>query len=133
MKSLILKVFLWTAMTAGLAAGMWVSYRTVTNIAPCPDIVMGIPACYVVLLAYLSMMIVTYLKRSRISNLLFGLGWLVVFGFAVLGSAAEFMQGHVCPRLGENIPLCYASLFLSIVIIASHLLLKRQVTYVVVD
>jgi hypothetical protein len=62
----------------------------------------------------------------KLSLSLLTLGWLPIFFIALFASLSEYQQGHIYPLSSSGLPLCYASLLLSISIAAIALLkLKR--------
>lgn len=108
-KLYLIALFLLTGR--GLYAALSVSYNTLSNTAPCPDIV-GFPICYIVTIAYFAMVLGLLLNKAVHSTKLFLSGWFVVFAIAVIGSAFEITTGNVCPVSEHNTPLCYLSLLL---------------------
>ena len=96
----------------GLYGAISVSWQTFTQVSLCPAVA-GIRVCYVVLICYLLMALAQLLRGSGMQNVLFYSAWVVVFGFALLGSTLEFYNGNTCPKSSSGFAMCYASLMLS--------------------
>ena len=104
----------------GLFGVIPVSIDTLTNTKACP-MVLVVPACYVVTAGYFLMLLSCILSR----NVLFYTGWLPVFLLAASGSVSELLGHAVCPRNSANIPLCYFSLILALMIAISFIGWKK--------
>lgn len=86
----------------------------------CPQIG-DIPACVVVLAAYGLIAISTLLEAGpRTAS--FALGWVLLFGLAVIGTTLEIMGNDACPRTGFGIPTCFISLFMVLVLAGAFIL-----------
>jgi len=105
----VITAILLMSLSAGLYGGISVSYLTVTGIAPCPSVI-NIPACYLVSIGYLLMLMAALFDRKKYSKWLFVVGWTPVILLAVIGSTLELSQGGICPRSEMGTPLCYISL-----------------------
>jgi len=105
----VITAILLMSLSAGLYGGISVSYLTVTGIAPCPSVI-NIPACYLVSIGYLLMLMAALFDRKTYSKWLFIVGWTPVILLAVIGSTLELSQGGICPRSEMGTPLCYISL-----------------------
>ena len=95
----------------GLLGVVPVSIDTWTETKLCPTVGI-VPACYVVLTGYFLMLLAIILQKKE----LFLTGWLPVFLLAAAGSISELLGREVCPRNAANIPLCYFSLVLALLI-----------------
>ena len=80
----------------------------------CPKI-LGIPACYLVLLAFILVIISNFFKIF-LNNLIFYLGWLIGFILALWFSFNQIVRIDNCPLFFE-IPMCYLSLILFVIIL----------------
>jgi len=100
-----------------------VSYATWQSVNPCPN-VGPLPACYLVTLGYLFILISSFTKQK----VLFYTGWLPVFALASFGSGLEFFKSNICPKTGSGIPMCYLSLALALICLAlfTSFSLKRK-------
>ena len=114
----ITNIALYLLVAAGLFGALSVSYSTLTDIAPCPAI-FRIPVCYVVAMGYAAMALYLGLRltNNKWPGLLFMSGWIVVFSIAAFATLLEITVANTCPTSGLGIPLCYASLVLSMVIL----------------
>jgi len=74
----------------------------------CPKI-FTIPACYLVLSAFILIFISNFFKKN-ISNILFWVGNIFEFALAVYFSVNNILALSYCP-LFINIPLCFVSFF----------------------
>ncbi len=117
------KILLWGLLAFGLYGALKVSYSTWTGDSPCPTVA-GVYICYVVLTGYLMMVVTQFLTSFK--AVIFYLGWIIVFGIALLGTSLEISQGNTCPKSSSGLPLCYVSLLFSAVIGISFWGLMRQ-------
>jgi len=125
MNSKIAQIILWALLLLGFLGAAKISYENFTG-STCPHIGF-IPVCYVVLLAYGSMILSQIIPHLGCKHYLFCAGWGTAFLVALVGSVAEIMAGGgVCPTSGGggirggstgSVPLCYASLAMLIVIL----------------
>lgn len=104
----------------GFAGVVPVSIDTFNSTNSCP-MIGHIPACYVVMVGYFLMLLSCFSKRS----ILFILGWLPVFLLAVTGVVSELLGHEVCPRNSADIPMCYFSLTLVVLIAITFLGWKK--------
>jgi hypothetical protein len=113
-----------TVLLPLLGIGFWgalsVSYTNLTGAQNCPHLA-GIAICYVVAIAYGSMLVSLLLKRSAHHYTIFSVAWGITFLIALSGSGLELSQGGVCPITSFQLPLCYVSLALCLAIMASYL------------
>ena len=107
-------VFLYLTMFLSIFA-LWgvvpISYAVYLNDSTCP-MLGALPACYLVTISYLFILISSVIKKP----LIFLVGWLPIFLLAITGSAFELFGKDVCPKTTGNIPMCYLSLVFSIII-----------------
>ncbi len=118
-------VILWILVAIGFYGAASVSYANATG-HPCPAVA-AVPICYLVLFAYGAMASALLVRRGRIMQFLFCIGWGTAFLIALVGSVAElFAGGGVCPVAGggsmrgtvsTSIPMCFLSLALLAVIL----------------
>lgn len=109
------------ALMGLVAFGLWnagrLSYSHYQSGEACP-ILASVPACYIAFVGYLMMALAlagTTVKPGLNLTWMFWSGLLAAGGLALVGSGLEVIKGDVCPRAG-NIPMCYISLAMSIVI-----------------
>ena len=69
----------------------------------------GLPACYLVLAAFLLVLLAMFLKNVSYNRLLYGIGTGAGFLIAVWFSANQILDIKQCPRW-FGVPLCYVSL-----------------------
>lgn len=110
-----LKFILWGLLGVGLYGALSVSYTTITGTSPCPSIV-GVPACFVVLLGYSMMLVATIINRQKNVRWLFVAGWLPVFLLAFVGTLFEIGNGNTCPKSSTGLALCYVSLSFAVAV-----------------
>jgi len=122
-------VLLWALILFGFLGAIKVSYENFTG-NHCPYIAF-VPICYVVLVAYGLMVIAMLVSSARGKHFVFCIGWGTAFLIALVGSIAEFTGGGgVCPTTGGgvrgassgSIPLCYASLAMTVIILILFLM-----------
>lgn len=99
----------------GLLGATRLSYVTITGGVPCPSI-MGFPACYIIFLAYASMLLAILQKKRSWSRPVFASGLAVAISFALPASLMEVFREGTCPSSASGIPLCYLSLALCVLI-----------------
>lgn len=85
----------------------------------CP-ILAGVPACYVVTVAY-SLIAVGTLATFNMARWLYLAGITPIVGLASAGSALEWFGVPTCPRSPSGLPLCYASLILGLILLGAIL------------
>jgi hypothetical protein len=107
----------------GFWGGLSVSYANLTGAQACPHLA-GIAICYVVAIAYGSMLASLLLRRSVLHYTMFSAAWGITFLIALFGSGLELSQGSVCPVTSFQLPLCYISLALCLAIMASYLVAR---------
>jgi len=88
----------------------------------CPDF-FGIPACYLVLLAFLLVFLSTRMEKG--AAIIFVPGGVIGFVLGMFFSIKEMFTVGTCPRL-FNIALCYLSLIVFAVMIILFLLYNRK-------
>ena len=96
--------------------------------AGCPNLFGVVPACYVVLAAYLFMVVgmVLHLPFARpYRGRLFLVGLAVAATLAVLGSSLELLRGGVCPQAWGFMPTCYLALGAAVLLFIAHVVRRR--------
>lgn len=90
-----------------------VSYNTFLNKNPCPIFFNILPACYIVTIGYLLVVIGLLIKSTK----MFFVGWSPIFLLAISGSTMEVLGNNVCPQNSVGTPLCFYSLLVSSLIL----------------
>lgn len=105
-------VILWILLVIGLYGAATVSYANTTG-HPCPAMA-AVPICYLVLFAYGAMVSALLIRRGRIMQFLFCIGWGTAFLIALVGSLAELFAGggRLRGAASTSIPMCFLSLAL---------------------
>jgi len=119
-----IKALLIGLLIVGLYGAASVSYTTITGVAPCPAVGF-VPACFVVFVGYLLMLVVTIVMAQRRSHWLFLVGWVSVFLLAFIGSLFEMANGATCPKSNTGLALCYVSLNFAVVVVALYAFLIK--------
>jgi hypothetical protein len=88
----------------GIIGSVLLAYREITYGNYCPEF-MGIPSCYLVLLAYF-MVLVSVLAFRK---LLYSVGTFLGLTIAIWFTIQNYSGNILCPTF-RGIPLCYASL-----------------------
>ncbi len=91
----------------------------------CPNI--GVPACYLVAVAYLLILVSCINHGKKLYRKLFYTGLAVVMGLAIGGSAMQVTGMGQCPQTGTGFPMCYVSLMMSVTI-AVAFIIKRKIS-----
>lgn len=69
-----------------------------------------IPACIIVFLGYLLVLLAGIFLSKKFSKPAFFLGWTPVFLLALIGVSLEIVKGQTCPPGAFGIPQCFFSL-----------------------
>jgi len=107
---------------AGIAFSAYLIVRNLIQPGYCPDF-FGIPACYLVLLAFLLVFLSTRMEKG--GAIIFVPGGVIGFVLGMFFSIKEMFTVGTCPRL-FNIALCYVSLIVFAVMIILFLLYNRK-------
>ncbi len=121
-------MFLWLLflLSVGLYGAVSVSYETWSGQALCP-LTFGIRACYIVTLGYAGMLFFSLFEwRYHKASLGFAGAWLPIFLFALVGSVLEWQNGSTCPKSEGQIPLCYYSLTLAVMVGLLFFMIQRR-------
>lgn len=100
--------------TLGLFFAVYLVVSEMVQPGFCPEF-LQIPACYIVLVAFLLVSISCLVRKRLFNMVLFDMGATVGLGLAIWFSINQYLGLKECPKLLE-IPMCYASLivFLSL-------------------
>ena len=118
-----LRVVIGLLALTGLAGVLPISLAELTTGSACPHLG-PVPACYLVSVAYATMLI-TVLDRRFWRVWHFFAGWAAVFMLAATGTALEILDDGTCPRTASETPICFLSLGLSVALavpVTVHLL-----------
>lgn len=111
---LLIRLALLSIAAFGTFAGMRLSVSHLKHGEICP--VLGpVPACFIVLLGYLCVLIVAIIPQKMWSKQIFYLGWSPVFLLATYGVIFEIIQGQICPPGPASIPQCFFSLAMAVI------------------
>lgn len=116
---------LWALIGFGFFGGLNVSYVNFTGEQACPNVA-GLAICYVVTLAYGVMLVSLFIKKATFHSGLFLPAWGITFFIALYGSSLELIQGDVCPKASNLIPLCFVSLAMCLVIVTLYIIRRRK-------
>ncbi len=98
-----------------IAISCYLVYMNLVTGDFCPKL-FSLPACYLVLIAYILVLISTYIKKHSIQKTYFYLGSVSILLMAIWFTYSQLSGVQDCPVL-LGIPLCYASLIMAIVLI----------------
>ena len=90
----------------------------------CPSFV-GIPACYVVAIAYLLVFMSTLTNKKPLYRRLFIAGAGIVVGLAAIGSFTQVMGIAACPKTSTGFPMCYISLSIGVLLIGLFVMREK--------
>lgn len=122
MRSLLAKAVLLLLIGIGFWGSLSVSYANFTGEQACPDLA-GLAICYVVAIAYGSMLASLFLRHGLHFTIFLG-AWGITFLIAMLGSGLELVHGGQCPVSALQLPLCYVSLALCLAIMGIYLVAR---------
>ena len=90
----------------------------------CPSVA-GIPACYVVAVAYLLVFMSTLTNKKPLYRRLFIAGAGIVVGLAAIGSFTQVMGIAACPKTSAGFPMCYISLSIGVLLIGLFVMREK--------
>ncbi len=118
-----------TALLLLIGIGFWgglsVSYANLTGEQACPHLT-GLAICYIVAIAYGSMLASLFLRQPALHYAMFLAAWGITVLIALLGSGLELSQGGVCPTTSFLLPLCYVSLAMCLAIMGIYLVARPR-------
>jgi hypothetical protein len=92
----------------------------------CPNI--GIPACYLVAIAYFVILVSCIDHSRKLCKGLFYTGVGIVMWLAIGGSVMQVTGVGECPKTGSGFPMCYVSLMMSLSIAIAYFFKNRKST-----
>jgi len=107
------QIFLLLLSGLGTFAGLRLSVEHLQHGEVCPTLGL-IPACIIVLLGYLSVLIAAVGFKKSWAGKLFYIGWTPVFLLALSGVVLELTRGHICPPGAAGIPQCFYSFAMAV-------------------
>lgn len=118
--------FLWWLIFALLVIGIFgtsdLVYREFTQQNVCPSL-FGIPACYVIIVCFIVPFIAHLFGSFKVLYFLFtGLA----LGIAIYASIMQILGYLECPKMGSNIPMCFISFGMFLVLVLSKLFILRR-------
>jgi len=121
MKNMLKKINTFFSLL-GIAFSAFLIVRNLIQQGYCPDF-FGIPACYLVMLAFLLVFLSTRMKKG--ASIIFVPGGIIGFVLGMFFSIKEMFNVGTCPSLFD-IALCYVSLIVFSVMIILFLLYSRK-------
>jgi len=111
----------------GSLAGLRLTLEHLQHGEVCP--MLGpVPACIIVFLGYLAILIATIMIKKPSSKPIFYLGWTPVFLLALMGVILELTQGQICPPGFAGIPQCFFSLAIALICLGMFIIIKKSKT-----
>lgn len=111
----------------GTFAGAKLSLEHLPHGGVCP--MLGpVPACIIVFLGYLLILLSAIFLSKRISKPLFYIGWTPVFLLALIGVTLELTKGQTCPAGAFGIPQCFFSLAMVLICLGLFKLSRKALT-----
>ena len=117
-------MFIRIALIAMVLFGLWgagqLSYKQYQSGKACPILGDTVPACYIAFGGYILIaagVALSLLMPGAIGGYLFWAGTAIAGGLAAFATVLELVKGGVCPDGPYDIPMCYISLAMSIVIV----------------
>jgi hypothetical protein len=109
--------------TLGAVGVAPIAYLQFSGTKSCPSVWL-VPACYLVLAGYLLIAAASLIPK-KIAHIIFGLGWIPLFGMALTGSSLELLGQNACPKTQGGIATCFISLALLMIIALAFYLERR--------
>jgi quinol-cytochrome oxidoreductase complex cytochrome b subunit len=122
LKYKILSVILSTLFIVSIVATLQLVYTDYTIGNVCPKL-LGVPACYIILLCFIIPFLVHHLKGN---STYYFLGTGLAFLIALYGSAMQVLSYISCPKTNNNIPMCFISLGIFTSLIILKILIKKN-------
>ena len=117
----------------GTLAGLRLSIDHMQQGEVCP--MLGpIPACIIVFLGYLCVVLAAIFVKSTFSKRLFYIGWTPVFLLALMGVVVEvsvilgLIKDHICPIGAYGIPQCFFSFAMVLICLGLFKLTPKTAT-----
>lgn len=101
--------FNFSLASVGVLLTAWLAISELFREPTCPKL-FGIPACYLVLIAYLAAAIGAWNTGSEFGRVAFMIGAVAVTAIGVYFSVGEIRGTAQCPTF-EGLPMCFVSLF----------------------
>jgi len=110
---------------AGVISGGQLTVEHIKQGEVCP--MLGpIPACVIVFIGYLIMLVTTVLIGKSAHARLFYIGWWPVFLLALMGVVVEIMGTRICPPGPLGVPKCFYSLAVVILCLLIFIGLRKS-------
>jgi hypothetical protein len=109
------RILLFILTLTGMVFSVYLVFNEIYGPGFCPEI-FNIPACYLVITSFILVFISLFLKKAPVGLIIFYLGALSGLGIAIWFSSGQILRVRDCPDL-FNIPLCFGSALLFILII----------------
>ena len=111
----------------GTLAGARLTFEHLPHGGVCP--MLGpVPACIVVFLGYLLILLSAIFLSKRASKALFFVGWTPVFLLALMGVILELTKGQTCPPGAFGIPQCFFSLAMVLICLGLFTLSRKTLS-----
>jgi hypothetical protein len=110
----------------GILVSLYLVYSDIKESGFCPKI-FSIPACYIVLAAFILVFVSGFLKNKPSRDLIFYTGAIIGAALAIWFSYNQLNNLKECPKL-FGLPLCYASLvtFLVLLVLKGIVIIKES-------
>ena len=116
---MIIRITLVVMVLFGLWGGGRLSYDQYRTGKACPILGEAIPACYIAFAGYVLIALGVSLSLAvgrSTGRSAFWAGTAVAGGLAAFATVLELVKGDVCPVAFGNVPMCYISLAMSVLI-----------------
>jgi len=107
----------WVILILAILGAGSLSYTELIEKDVCPKM-LGIPACYIVLVSF-TMAGIMHALKTPLSNYLYFAAIGFVLFFALKGTITELRGIPICPRTAGGTPMCFISLGLCISLITA--------------
>ncbi len=111
---------------SGILATLWLVGNDMVQGDYCPKL-FGIPACYLVLAAFLLVLLSLFIRHRLINRIVYGLGAGSGLVIAIWFSGNQILGLDECPKW-FGLPLCYLSLltFAALIWLKLHISVKKR-------
>jgi len=122
MKTKVLNWLILLVFIVGIIGASLLVYDEIKTTNVCPKL-LGIPACYIILVCFIIPFIVHLVKgRNSVYFLFTG----IAFTIAFVASILQFTGSGECPKTSNDVPMCYYSLLLFTTLILLKVVVLRN-------
>ena len=116
-EKIVSRIILFICTITGIVFSAYLVVNEIYSPGFCP-VIFYIPACYLIIASFILVLISLFINKVQARLAIFYIGAILGLGIAIWFSIGQIMGTKECPSL-LNIPLCYGSAVLFVIIIIS--------------